>query len=30
LAERGRKRVKEFSWAACARQTLDVYRNLAG
>jgi alpha-1,3-rhamnosyl/mannosyltransferase len=30
MAERGRKRVKEFSWAACARQTLDVYRNLAG
>lgn len=30
MAERGRKRVEEFSWAVCARQTLDVYRNLAG
>jgi len=30
MAERGRKRVEDFSWSACARQTLDVYRNLAG
>ncbi len=30
LAERGRKRVKEFTWVACARQTLDVYQSVAG
>ena len=30
LAERGRKRVREFTWAACARQTLDVYQSVAG
>ena len=30
LAERGRKRVREFTWAACAQQTLDVYQSVAG
>ncbi len=30
MIERGRKRVNEFSWAACARQTLDVYQSMAG
>lgn len=30
MVERGRKRVNEFSWAACARQTLDVYQSIAG
>ena len=30
MAERGRQRVKEFTWAACARQTLDVYQGVAG
>ncbi len=30
LVERGRQRVKEFTWAACARQTLGVYQSVAG
>jgi len=29
MAARGRKRLKEFSWEACARQTLDIYQNVA-
>lgn len=28
LIERGRERVKQFSWAACARQTLSVYKKV--
>lgn len=30
LAERGRARAKNFTWAECAQQTLAVYRNVAG
>ena len=30
LVTGGRKREKEFSWAACAQQTLKVYRSVAG
>lgn len=29
LADRGRERVKEFSWQKCARETLEVYKSLA-
>jgi len=29
MIELGRERVSEFSWAACAQQTMDIYRNLA-
>ncbi len=28
LIERGRKRVMEFNWAACARETLSIYQKL--
>jgi glycosyltransferase involved in cell wall biosynthesis len=28
LIERGRERLKWFSWQACARQTVDVYRQV--
>lgn len=28
LQARGRRRVEQFTWAACAEQTLDVYRQL--
>ena len=30
LIERGRKRLKLFSWERCADQTLDIYRSLVG
>lgn len=30
LVKRGRGRVKDFTWAECARQTLAVYQNVAG
>ncbi|HXN06920.1 MAG TPA: glycosyltransferase family 1 protein [Nitrospiria bacterium] len=29
MVVRGRKRVKEFSWEKCARETLEVYKSLA-
>jgi glycosyltransferase involved in cell wall biosynthesis len=29
LIERGRKRLKFFSWQRCADQTLDIYRRLS-
>lgn len=30
LAERGRERVKQFTWEACGVQTMQVYRSVAG
>lgn len=30
LRERGRERVQQFTWTACAQQTMDVYRRVAG
>jgi len=29
MVELGRKRVNEFSWSACAQQTMKIYRNMA-
>ena len=29
LIERGRERIKVFSWERCARETLDVYRKVS-
>jgi glycosyltransferase involved in cell wall biosynthesis len=28
LLERGRNRVKQFSWTECARRHLEIYREL--